>query len=176
MYTSNKELHKASSKQAESFNQSIGSLTKSANDFKNVLKNYADYFKAFLEKQEKDQILKETEIDIKYRPVIYFTPSWYKWGWGDYKQRLRLKIENEGGYAMDIVILAGVTENRVNAGNLGRNMYTDKVDCGDPRNVGGLAIQLKVYLGDMLQRKYFTDFNIDFSKGERVQVPLILIS
>lgn len=175
MYTSNKELHKASSQQAESFNQSINKLSDSANVFRGLLESYGDYFKKFLEGQKQDQMVKEREIELKARPDLYFSPFLYKWGWGDFVQKLKLRIDNTGGYASDIIILAGPTERRINVQNLGRNMYTEGIDCGDPRETGGEVIQIKVYLEDILHRKYFAEFRVDFSQNGRVQVPLTLI-
>lgn len=91
----------------------------------------------------------------------------------------KIDVDSINLLVMSIVLqmlLVGPTEKRVNVGNLGRNMYAHGIDCGDLRETGEEVIQIKVYLDNILHRKYSADITVDFSQTGMVQVPLTLIS
>lgn len=159
MYTSNKELHRASEKQTTTFKDSIEKLTTSV-----------DRFYDFLENQRATRERAETQARTQAKPDIYIQPSIRK-GW--FLSDCLLNIVNEGGYATDIELVIGKQEKQMTISDLGRNMQLPILNCGRTLEFENIEeVKIKIYLKDGLLRRYFSDFSINFNKNERVHINL----
>lgn len=172
MYTSNNELHRASRIQTELLSHNLSELDNTIEDFKIFLETNINYIKTFLDTQKSEKINREQEISSSAVPIIYFITRWYKWGWFDVINQLLLKVENDGGYASNIVIFAGPINKRINIGSIGRGMASAEFNCGNPQEFAGPVVKMRIHLEDELQRKYFSEIDIDFSRGESVYIQL----
>lgn len=154
MYTSNKELHKASEQQTATFKGSIEKLTISV-----------DRFYDFLENQRAAKERTEAQARAQAKPDIYIQPS-IKRGW--LLTDCLLNIENKGGYATEIKLAIGKQDKGLAVGDLGRNMQLPVINCGRTLEFGDIEeVQVKLYLKDGLMRRYFSNLNINF-KGEKL--------
>jgi hypothetical protein len=159
MATSNKELHRAISREITAFQESIEKVTSTVGSFQKFLQNEI----AELRRQE-------TERRGAATPKLYYSCS-IKHGF--VLADCLLNLENKGGYASEIRLVVGPANKMINIGDLGRAMTMPNVNCGRTIEFsGGEAVPAKLYLSDTLGRRYFAQIVMDFNWSGETHIPL----
>ncbi len=163
MYTSNKELHKASLKEITAFENSIKQVTVTINEVKDFMQAELAKREA-LEGESKRKAIPIISVLTEARQTLFFTHGF-------------LTVINSGGHAYGIEIYIHNKSTPIKITGLGRNMQFGQIDCGrdtELENIENVAI--KVFLNDGLARHYFFQGNINFRNKTAINLPLSEIS
>ena len=163
MYTSNKELHKASFKEITAFENSIRQVTITIDEVKDFIKAEIAKREA-LEVESKKRAMPIISVLTEARQTMFFTHGF-------------LTVINSGGHAYNIEIYIHNKSTPIKITGLGRNMQFGQIDCGRDIVLGNIEnVAIKVFLNDGLTRHYFFQGNINFRNNVAVNLPLSEIS